>query len=86
MAIVLVIRKKTWQEFSPPMKISARARMTKRREVMGMSARGVDEAAGLSPGHTALIESGKIPNPRADTLAAIARVLETSSDWILEGT
>lgn len=55
------------------------------REQTGLSARAVDGLADLTPGHTALIESGSRADPSAGTLTKIARALGVSLDWLSDG-
>lgn len=50
-----------------------------------MSARAVDGVAGLTCGHTALIESGRRPNIEAETARALADALHVSLDWLIAG-
>lgn len=45
------------------------------RERAEMTFRQVDEGAGLHKGHTYQIETGRLENPRSDTVEKIARVL-----------
>lgn len=51
----------------------------------GLSARRLDELAGLTPGYTSLIESGKRANIGARTADLIARVIGVSLDWLIRG-
>lgn len=51
----------------------------------GITARELDRLAGITAGHTSLIESGYVRNVSAETAARIARVLGASLDWLLLG-
>lgn len=51
----------------------------------GLSARRLDDLAGLTPGYTSLIEAGKRANIGARTADAIARVVGVSLDWLIRG-
>lgn len=51
----------------------------------GLSARGLDDLAGLTAGYTRLIEAGKRGNIGSRTADAIARVLGVSLDWLIRG-
>ena len=53
--------------------------------VPGLSAKEVDRLAGLGEGHTRQIETGTKGNPGIKTLAAAARVLGVSLDWLDRG-
>ncbi|MBX3205137.1 MAG: helix-turn-helix transcriptional regulator [Labilithrix sp.] len=54
--------------------------------VAGLSARALSRLAGLaSEGHVASIEAERLA-ARAETLSAIARVLGTSLDWLVNGS
>ena len=55
------------------------------REQTGMSARAIDGLAGLTPGHTALLEGGHRSDPSAATLTKLARALGVSLDWLSDG-
>lgn len=46
------------------------------RENLGLSVREVGRRSGVSDGNVVRLEQGAIPNPRPDTLKAIADVLE----------
>lgn len=56
------------------------------RLLRGMTARGVDAAAGIAPGHTWQIEKGNRTNPEARTVMGLARALGVTVDWLLTGT
>mgnify|MGYP003766576231 FL=1 len=62
------------------------ARLRWAREKSGISARRLDELAGLSPGHTSAIESERRLDPSTSTVAALARALGISLDWLVDGT
>ncbi len=57
------------------------------RRSAGLSARELDALAGLQPGHARHIERGKITpdGVGARPIAAIARVLGSSIDWLYTG-
>lgn len=46
------------------------------RKAHGTSIRGLAVQAGIDSGGLARLENGKIPNPRPDTLSALARALD----------
>jgi transcriptional regulator with XRE-family HTH domain len=60
-------------------------RLRRARDASELSARRLDKLAGLTPGHTTLIESGRRLNPTAATAAALARVLGVSLEWLVSG-
>lgn len=51
--------------------------------VAGCSAREVDRLAGLTPGHSLLVASGRKLNANSHTLAALGVVLGISLDWLV---
>ena len=51
----------------------------------GLSTRELDRLAGITEGHTSLIETGARPNIEARTAASLARVLGVSLDWLVTG-
>lgn len=55
------------------------------RERAGHSARGLDNLAKITPGHTTLIESGRRADPSGKTLGALALALGVTVDWLLRG-
>lgn len=55
------------------------------RKSAGFSTYRLDRIAGITPGHTLLIESGRRVHPRTDTAAALARALGVSLDWLIDG-
>lgn len=55
------------------------------RAQTGLSARSIDALAGLTPGHTALVEGGHRSDPSAGTLTKLARALGVSLDWLSDG-
>lgn len=61
-------------------------RLRMARELAGLSARALDEAAGLTPGHSAAIESERRLDPNSSTVTALARALGVTTDWLLDGT
>ena len=66
-----------------PSPVAERIRQT--RLLAGISARELARLAGLQPSHASLIESGTVANVRVDTLAALARALGCSLDWLVNG-
>lgn len=55
------------------------------REVAGISLRELDRLAGLCPGHSWLIETGKSPNPEVKTLCAQAVTLGSTVGYLAAG-
>lgn len=55
------------------------------RERRGLSALALDRRAGLTPGHSAQIESGRVPRVSLKTAAAIAEALDVRIDWLATG-
>lgn len=70
------------REFPPN---SLAARIQERLEATGLSARAASNAADLGDSFVKNIFSGASKNPRIDTLARLARVLGTTSDWLVSG-
>ncbi len=64
---------------------SIAARVKWIRSKTGLSARAIDSMAELTPGHTALIETGARSDPSAGTLTKLARALGVSLDWLSDG-
>lgn len=63
------------------------ARLREARELVSdLSARGLDELAGLTHGHTWMIESGQRGEPELKTAAKLAKTLGVSLDWLAFGT
>lgn len=58
-------------------------RLREARERAGLSARGLDDKAGITPGHTSAIESGGRKRPAAETLHKIAMALGVSIDSLM---
>ena len=56
-----------------------------REFVVGLSARGLSELAGLSPTLVSYLERGERESVEARTLVALATVLGTSAEWLLTG-
>lgn len=52
----------------------------------GLSARALDGKAGITVGHTALIESGRRERPAAETVRKLADALGVSIDWLVSGS
>ena len=61
------------------------ARIRARLATLGKSARGASLEAGLGASTIRNVLEGRSQSPRGVTLAALARVLETSEGWILHG-
>lgn len=61
------------------------ARLKAAREAAHLTERGLSKAAGLSPTHVGLIESGARSTPSAETLGALADALGVSLDWLARG-
>lgn len=55
------------------------------REKRKFSCAGVDEIAGLSCGHTAMIESGTRERPSATTMSKLAYALQVDLSWLING-
>jgi len=51
----------------------------------GLSAAQLSELAGLSPAHVSIIERGERPNVAATTATALARVLGTCAEYLVDG-
>ena len=49
------------------------------------TAKGLDRVAGLTEGHTTMIESGRRPRIEAGTAQALADALGVSLDWLIAG-
>lgn len=60
-------------------------RLREARERAGLSARALDEKAGITPGHTTLIESGRRESPAVETIRKLAEALGVSIDWLVTG-
>lgn len=60
-------------------------RLLKLRREAELSARELDRLAGLTPGHTRMIELGQVRSATTETASRIARVLGTSIDWLEAG-
>ena len=61
------------------------ARIRARLTALGKTARGASLEAGLGASTIRNVLEGRSQSPRGVTLAALARVLETSEGWILHG-
>ena len=61
-------------------------RIQQRLDELGLSARAASLRATGSDGTIRMILSGKTANPRSDTLAKLAPVLETSVEWLMGET
>lgn len=61
------------------------ARIRARLKALGKSARGASLEAGLGASTIRNVLEGRSQSPRGVTLAALAKVLETSEAWILHG-
>lgn len=58
-------------------------RLREAREAQGLSARALDARAGITVGHTALIESGQRVSPAMETVRKLAVALGVSLDWLV---
>lgn len=56
------------------------------RHLAGVTGADLGVLAGLSKGAVSMIESGNRPDPSGSTVAALAKVLGVSADWLLSGT
>ncbi len=61
-------------------------RLRKARGLAGLTGSELGTLAGLSKGTVSMIESGNREDPSGSTVAALARVLGVSADWLLSGT
>lgn len=61
------------------------ARLKWARRARDLNARQVDDLAHLTRGHTMLIERGLRVDPSVSTVAALARALGVSLDWLIAG-
>lgn len=50
-----------------------------------MSQRGLAKAAGLTPSHVGLIESGRSQSPEATTVSKLAKALRVPYAWLSDG-
>ncbi len=55
------------------------------REKQHIPCTTLDEKAGLSTGHVALIESGVREHPSTETASKIAKALGVSVAWLIDG-
>lgn len=63
------------------------ARLRRARELGGVSARELSRLAGLpSESHVGTLEAASDPNPSANTVTAICRVLGITADYLLTGS
>lgn len=60
-------------------------RIQSRLDALGKTASGASQEAELNAGYIADIVKGKAKNPRSDTMAKIAKVLETTPEWLSLG-
>lgn len=61
-------------------------RIAARLEALKLSPREASLKAGLNTHFLQAILSGKSESPRADNLGKLARALETTPQWLLDGT
>lgn len=61
-------------------------RLGSTRELAGIDPTDLDRIAGLSRGHTALLESGAKADPSSSTVAKLSSALGVSCDWLIRGT
>ena len=69
----------------PDLSSGLAARLRARLTALGKTARGASLEAGLGASTIRNVLEGRSQSPRGVTLAALARVLETSEGWILHG-
>jgi transcriptional regulator with XRE-family HTH domain len=60
-------------------------RLGRLRSRAGLGNRELDRAAGISAGHSWLIENGQRPNPELKTITALANALGSSIGWLASG-
>jgi transcriptional regulator with XRE-family HTH domain len=65
--------------------VTVSERLRESRERHGLSAKALDVKAGLTKGHTSLIESGRRTKLAAETAQKLAVALGVSLDWLLGG-
>jgi transcriptional regulator with XRE-family HTH domain len=58
-------------------------RLRRRRKILGLTAKRLARAAGVSPSYISQIERGKQTGPSLDVLGALAAALEVSLDTLL---
>lgn len=63
--------------------VSIARRLKEARAERGLSMLALDKAAGITHGHTRLIESGERVDPSAETVKALARALGVTVDSLL---
>lgn len=61
-------------------------RLRHARHLAGVTGADLGVLAGLSKGAVSMIESGNRTDPSGSTVAALAKVLGISADWLLSGT
>jgi transcriptional regulator with XRE-family HTH domain len=61
-------------------------RVTERREALGLLQRDVGAAVGMKRVSVTHLEGGRYQSLRFDKLQALARILETSTDYLLQIT
>ena len=61
------------------------SRLRSARSRLDISARELDRRAGLTEGHTSLMESGKRERLEAATAAKLAQALGVTLDWLVIG-
>lgn len=62
------------------------SRVAERRLHLGLSARSLDKKAGMTQGHTTLIESGQRRRLSARTAGKLAGALGVSMAWLIDGS
>ena len=62
-------------------------RLSYARMLLGISAKKLDVLAGITVGHTAMIESGHVSeNLKVATATKLAKALGTTLEWLVSGT
>lgn len=61
-------------------------RIALRLEALGLSPRAASLKAGLNTHFLQAVLSGKSESPRGDNLSKLARALETTAQWLMDGT
>lgn len=61
-------------------------RLKQARTMAGLTGSELGKLAGLSGGVVSMIESGNRKDPSGSTVAALARVLGVTADWLLTGS
>jgi transcriptional regulator with XRE-family HTH domain len=65
--------------------MSIGSRLSEARKRAGLSARALDKKAGITPGHTTLIEQGERAKPSAEIVHKLAVALGVPMGWLVAG-